>query len=146
MAEVAHLFVCLVHRFPMREVTEALAIQNKGFQGCIHGRLGSKRQILLVDFAALERLGVSPGAVKENITTRGLDSLTLIPGQRLRAGKAVFEVTAPCEPCLRMDEIRPGLREELRGQRGWLCKVIESGMVRQGDQIELLQTMGKAAS
>lgn len=28
MAEVQHLFVCLVHRFPMKELAEAEAIEN----------------------------------------------------------------------------------------------------------------------
>jgi MOSC domain-containing protein YiiM len=37
-----------------------------------------------------------------------------------------------------MDEIRQGLQEELRGQRGWLCRVVEGGKIRRGDQIEVL--------
>ena len=35
MGEVAHLFRCLVHRFPMEELTEAEALADKGFKGCI---------------------------------------------------------------------------------------------------------------
>jgi MOSC domain-containing protein YiiM len=37
-----------------------------------------------------------------------------------------------------MDEIRSGLRAELRDKRGWLCRVIEAGMVRRGDRIEIV--------
>lgn len=138
MGEVLHLFTCLVHRFAMKEVEEANAMENKGFVGCIHGRPGSKRQILLMDKEALDRLGIAPGAVKENITTRGVDFRTLTMGGRLRVGECLLEITVPCDPCSRMDEIRMGLQSELRGQRGWLCRVVEAGKIRRGDRIEVM--------
>ena len=139
MGEVAHLFRCLVHRFPMEELSEVEAVANKGFAGCIHGRPGSKRQVSLVDVETLAKLGVVPGMVKENITTRGMDFQSLSTGQILRIGEeCVLEITGPCHPCPRMDDIRMGLQEELRGQRGWLCKVTVGGRVRRGDRIELM--------
>jgi MOSC domain-containing protein YiiM len=142
MGEILHLFACLVHRFPMREVEEITAIRDKGFEGCIHGRPGSKEQVLLMDSETLELLGVPPGAVKENVTTRGLDFRELAVGQRLRIGEGLFEISEPCNPCSRMDEIRVGLRDELRGRRGWLCRVIEGGRIRRGDRIEVISSVG----
>jgi MOSC domain-containing protein YiiM len=35
-----------------------------------------------------------------------------------------------------MEKIRPGLRKELYGRRGMLCRVIEGGIIRRGDTIE----------
>ncbi|MGB8542558.1 MAG: MOSC domain-containing protein [Candidatus Acidiferrales bacterium] len=137
MAEVLHLFTCLVHRFPMQEVEQAEAMADKGFRGCIHGRRGSERQVLLMDSETLGRFGIAPGAVKENVTTGGIDFQTLETGQSLRIGESLLEITGPCDPCPRMDEIRMGLQQELRGQRGWLCKVIEAGIIRRGDRIEV---------
>jgi MOSC domain-containing protein YiiM len=143
MGEVLHLFKCLVHRFPMEELDEAEAVENKGFRGCIHGRPGSERQVSLMDRETLDKLGVAPGMVKENITTLGMDFQTLGAGQFLRVGtECVLEITGPCHPCARMEEIRMGLQEELRGQRGWLCKVIVGGRIRRGDRIEVLQATG----
>lgn len=139
MAGVKCLFIALVHRHPMREVAEIRAVANKGFEACIHGRPGSKRQILLMEWETLDRLGLKPGDVKENITTIGVNLRDLASGDRLRIGEAVFEVTAPCEPCSRMEEIRQGLRETLRGQRGVLCQVVQQGMVRRGDAIEVVK-------
>jgi MOSC domain-containing protein YiiM len=138
MPEVTNLFLCLVHRFPMKEVEEAEAIRDKGLRGCIHGRPGSKRQVSLIDVETLEKLSIPPGAVKENITTRGLDFRRLEAGQHLRISGSLLEIALPCDPCSRMDEIRRGLQEELRGQRGWLCRVLESGVIRRGDGIEVL--------
>jgi MOSC domain-containing protein YiiM len=139
MGEVLHLFRCLVHRFPMEEIAEADVVANKGLKGCIHGRPGSKRQVSLMDCETLDKLGVAPGMVKENITTRGLDFEALGTGQVLRVGdECVLQITGPCHPCARMDEIRRGLQEELRGRRGWLCKVNAAGRIRRGDRIAVL--------
>jgi len=138
MPEITNLFLCLVHRFPMKEVEEAEAVQDRGLKGCIHGRPGSKRQVSLIDVETLEKLSISPGAVKENITTRGLDFRRLEADQHLRIGGSLLELALPCDPCSRMDEIREGLQEELRGQRGWLCRVVEGGTIRRGDGIEVL--------
>jgi MOSC domain-containing protein YiiM len=147
MGEVLHLFKCLVHRFPMEEVDEVEVVANKGFRGCIHGRPGSKRQVSLIDRETLETLGVSPGRVKENITTRGMDLRALSTGQILHIGEqCVLEITGPCHPCARMDEIRMGLQEELRGQRGWLCKVNVGGRIRRGDRIEVAVIADQTAS
>jgi MOSC domain-containing protein YiiM len=145
MPEVTNLFLCLVHRFPMKEIEEAEVLHNKGLKGCIHGRPNSKRQVSLMDVETLQKLGIPPGAVKENVTTRGLDFQRLKPGQHLRIGGSLLEITLPCEPCSRMDEIRLGLQGELRGQRGWLSRVVEGGIIRRGDRIEVLAAVPEAA-
>lgn len=139
MGEVKCLFVALVHRHPMREVEEIRAVADKGFEGCIHGRPGSTRQVLLMEWEILERLGLKLGEVKENITTIGVNLRELATGDRLRIGEAVFEVTGPCEPCSRMDGIRQGLQETLRGQRGILCRVVEEGILRRGAAIDVVK-------
>lgn len=138
MGEVQHLFTCLVHRFPMQEQEAVEVIKDKGFKACIHGRPGSRRQVSLMDRETLDKFGLAPGVVKENITTQGLDFDTLATGKMLRIGDCVLELTGPCDPCARMDEIRSGLQEELRGQRGWLCQVREAGIIRRGDRIEVM--------
>lgn len=137
MGCVEHIFVCIGHRLPMREVAEGKALAEKGLEGCAHARPGM-RQMLLVEGGVLEALELAPGSIMENITTRGIELAGLLPGQRLRVGEAQVEITLPCEPCERMDAIRPGLKEKLRGRRGMLCRVVEAGRIRAGDAIELL--------
>jgi MOSC domain-containing protein YiiM len=137
VGEVLHLFQCLEHGEPMREFDEVFAIENKGFQDCIHGRSGSARQVLVMDYETLEEFGIVPGRARENITTRGIALGTLPLGQRLRAGEALLEVTEPCTVCHLMDEIRQGLQEEIHGRRGVLCRVVESGRIHRGDRVEI---------
>jgi MOSC domain-containing protein YiiM len=135
MARVQNLFRASRKQLPMVELSEVRAVGDKGFEGCAHGRPGSKRQILLVDRETLEAMELQPGIIRENITTDGLNVNSLEIGQLLRVGEARLEVSAVCTPCDRMEAIRPGLRKELWGRRGMLCRVLDGGMIRRGDPI-----------
>jgi MOSC domain-containing protein YiiM len=42
-----------------------------------------------------------------------------------------------CDPCELMEEIRPGLEDELEGKRGMLARVLTTGDVAVGDEIKL---------
>ena len=137
MGEVARLFVASARHRPMLERSEVCAIENRGFEGCAHSRAGSRRQVLLVEAETLGQLGLAPGVVRENVTTEGIRLAELQAGDRLRMGhQAVLEVTIPCEPCDQLEAIRTGLRDEMQGRRGILCRVIEGGLIRRGDAIE----------
>src|SRR6266849_4237525 len=136
MANVLHLFLALRPRLPMEEVVEVHALEDSGLEGCAHARTGSPRQVLLLDSVTLELMELSPGIIRENITTRGINVNGMDAGQRLQVGAAQLEVSMVCTPCDMLEKIRPGLRRELRGRRGMLCRVIAGGMIRQGDPIE----------
>src|SRR5579862_1922 len=102
MPQVSQIFIAVERHKAMKPVEQALAVSDRGLQGCAHGRAGSKRQVLLVDTETLSEFGLLPGTIRENITTEGLNLAELHPGQRLCVGQAVLEVTVPCEPCFRM--------------------------------------------
>ena len=140
MANVCNLFLAIEHRKPMKAVDQATALADRGFEGCIHARPGGKRQILLVDSETLAAFGLSPGILRENITTVGLNTADLKPEQRLVIGNAMLEVMIPCEPCFRMDEIRTGLQGALQNRRGVLCRVIKGGQIATGDAIEVRES------
>jgi MOSC domain-containing protein YiiM len=136
MASVLYLFRAPQRRLPMEELREIRALEDSGLEGCAHSRSGSPRQVLLVDSETLELMDLQPGSIRENITTHGINVNGLPVGQRLRVGEAQLEVGMPCTPCDLLEKIRPGLRRELRGRRGMLCRVIAGGMIRRGDTIE----------
>lgn len=139
MARVQNLFCSPKNHAPMVELQQARALADFGLEGCAHAQAGGARQVLLVDCETLEALGLRPGALFENVTTSGLNVNGLPVGQQLRIGEALLEVTMVCTPCNQMERIRPGLRRELWGRRGMLCRVVESGIIRPGDPIEKLQ-------
>lgn len=120
----------------MQPVDPAKLVADYGLEGCNHARAGSRRQVLLIEEETLDALGLAPSAVKENITTRGIDLSSLPVDTRLQLGDEVeLWITGPCRPCGLMDEIRPGLQDEIRGRRGVLAWVKRGGEVRVGDKI-----------
>jgi MOSC domain-containing protein YiiM len=114
------------------------AIEGKGLEGCAHARADTKRQVLFASAQHLDDLGVEYGRIRENFTVEGTDVHEWPIGQRLQVGDAEFEITMVCDPCERMDAIRPGLQAELDGKRGMLARVTKTGEVAAGDEIQLL--------
>jgi MOSC domain-containing protein YiiM len=116
----------------------ATAVTDHGLDGCAHARPGTKRQVLFASSEHLEAVGVEPGRIRENFTVEGTDVQEWPVGQLVRVGDALFEITMVCDPCERMDAIRPGLQAELEGRRGMLARVREGGEVSVGDSVELV--------
>jgi MOSC domain-containing protein YiiM len=95
------------------------------------------------------------GALGENLTTRGLRVQDLRPGDRLRAGGAIVEITTPRVPCYQLDVYGLGIQEEIYdrkvkaldtssprwGMSGLYASVVQPGPVGPGDPIELLSAL-----
>jgi len=128
----------------MEELSAANVLVDSGFEGCAHARLGGTRNVLLVDSETLAAMELDPGILRENITTAGLNVNGLAIGERLRVGTSLLEVSEVCTPCNLMERIRPGLRRELWGRRGMLCRVVEGGVVRRGDSIQRIPSSTSA--
>ena len=142
MGEVIALHVGKGSRIPMKPVDAAEIVTDYGVDGDRKAKAGSKRQVLVMPAEVLDSLELTPGTVRENITTRGFDVMGLPRGARVRIGGALLEATVECAPCGLMDDIRPGLQAELRGQRGMLFRVLEGGAVQVGDAIEQVGDSG----
>jgi molybdopterin adenylyltransferase len=141
VATVAGLFVSPARGSGVSTSLERVrAVEGHGFEGCAHAN-PPRREVLFVSADHLESVGVEPGAIRENVTVAGADVQAWPVGQRLRAGDAVFEITMVCDPCHKMDELRPGLRAELDDKRGMLARVVDGGEVAVGDQLELLEVV-----
>jgi MOSC domain-containing protein YiiM len=120
-----------------RAVDSVVAHENRGLEGDRHARAGTHRSVLLVEAEVLDALGLEPGTIREQVTVRGLALDALPDGARLTAGTALFEVGIPCDPCGRMEEIRPGLRAALEGRRGRFVRVVRTGTITVGDAMSL---------
>jgi MOSC domain-containing protein YiiM len=98
-------------------------------------------------FAELHAAGyeVAPGNLGENITTSGLDLLSLPAGTRLRLGaEAIVEITGLRNPCMQIDNFRSGLLKQVVGRdesgeivrrAGVMGIVLTGGDIRPGDPI-----------
>ena len=103
-------------------------------------------------FAELLSAGhrVLAGEMGENITTRGIDLLSLGTGTRLRLGAhAVIEVTGLRNPCGQIEGFSPGLLAAVTSRAddgalirkaGVMAVVLEGGWVQSGDPIAISHT------
>ena len=119
----------------MKSVQSVLARNDHGLDGDAHARPGGDRQVLFIDVETLRLLDLTPGSLKENITTEMLPLAQLRAGDLIQAGEAMFRITMPCAPCAHVDEVRSGLSQELAGRRGLLARVVRSGELRVGQAL-----------
>jgi len=93
------------------------------------------RQVHLIHeelFAELHARGfhLTPGAIGENVTTRGIDLLALPQGTRLRIGPdAVVGVTGLRDPCRQLNDFQPGLMAAVLDKDGSGNVVRKSGIM-----------------
>lgn len=110
-------------------------IEGLGIEGDRHQKPNGSRQVLLMAEENCDAFGLSPGEVRENITTRGIDLQSLPAGTRLEIGEAALEITKDCEPCAFIDSLRPGLRAQMERRRGMLARVLRGGEICVGEAI-----------
>jgi MOSC domain-containing protein YiiM len=132
----AHMGVTVKHR---SRVAKDPTVPNLRQVHLIHAELHDE----------LEAAGfhLAPGAMGENVTTRGVDLLGLPAGARLRLGpQAVVEITGLRNPCRQLNELQPGLMAatldrdpagNLVRKAGVMGVVLEAGDIRPGDPIEV---------
>jgi MOSC domain-containing protein YiiM len=102
----------------------------------------------LFDELRMRGFDIAPGALGENVTTRGLDLLALPTGARLRIGAgAEIEITGLRNPCKQIESFRPGLLAavldrdaagNLVRKAGVMAIVHVGGIVRAGDPIGVI--------
>jgi MOSC domain-containing protein YiiM len=89
---------------------------------------------------------VRPGDLGENVTTHGIDLLSLPVGAVLSVGQALLAVTGLRNPCSQIDAFQDGLLRAVLDRApdgtpvrksGVMAVVVASGVVRTGDRIQV---------
>ena len=145
-------------RVSVVSVASAVALAGRGLDGdrsagsklSANGPVGgSKRQVTLIQAEHLPVIAALAAAaevdalgLRRNLMVSGLNLLaarSLFKDQalRLRIGAdVVLEITGPCEPCTRMEELLgAGGYNAMRGHGGLTARVQASGTLRVGDAV-----------
>jgi len=127
---------------PKKNVEEVLLLVEWGVEGDAHAGAWH-RQVSLLAMESIKKmqekgLEVRPGDFAENITTEGLDLVSLPIGTRLRVGgEALLEVTQIGKKCHTGCAIFQQVGQCIMPTEGIFARVIEGGRVRPGDLIQV---------
>jgi MOSC domain-containing protein YiiM len=138
---------------PKRAVAEALVTRD-GLAGDAHRDLehhgGPERAVCLFAAEAIAGLvaeghAIAPGALGENVTTRGIDWSLVAPGAHLLLGERVLlQVTKYTSPCFNIAPLFQGrdfARVSQKRHPGWsrvYARVLVEGRLRAGDAVRLV--------
>lgn len=98
----------------------------------------------LLDDMRTEGFAITPGAMGENILTRGLDLLGMPTGAIFRIGTAIVAISGIRDPCKQINAIGKGLTKRLIERRadgrvirkaGIMGVVVAGGTIKPGDAI-----------
>lgn len=125
-----------------KNVDKAWLIENKGIEGDAHAGF-AHRQISLLALESVEKmrakgLDVNPGDFAENLTTEGLDLVSLPIGTRLKAGKDVYlRVTQIGKECHHRCAIYYQAGDCVMPREGIFTEVLRGGQISAGDPIDI---------
>lgn len=137
---------------PPRPVDVVNVVPGKGLEGDRYflGRgsfsrwPGARRAASFIEWEAVEAarrefgIDLEGGRHRRNLVTRGV-ALAELKGRTFRIGTALFRGVGPCAPCKYLERLAgPGVFHALKGRGGLRADVLEAGLLRVGDPIELL--------
>jgi MOSC domain-containing protein YiiM len=150
---VRAVYVAPAAKEPMAAVPQAVAVAGQGlegdryFLGCgsFSRWPGTGRALTLVAAEAIEAvrladgIDLGDGRSRRNIVTAGVD-LPSLQGRKFRIGAALLLGVRECQPCQHLERLTgPGVFEALKGRGGWRAEVLEGGVIRVNDPIELIE-------
>lgn len=103
------------------------------------------RQISLLGQESIDKMtamgvdGLDPGKFAENLTTEGICLHTLPVGTKLQIGQCLTEVTQIGKKCHQHCEIYKKIGTCIMPKEGIFVKVLSEGVVRPGDEIQVVE-------
>ena len=126
-----------------KPVDEILLKADYGIEGDAHASSEWHRQVSLLAMESIKKmqemgLDVKPGDFAENITTEGLDLITLPIGTKINIGSGVIgEVSQIGKECHTRCAIYYQAGDCVMPKEGIFIKVLRGGYVRAGDRVKV---------
>jgi MOSC domain-containing protein YiiM len=127
-----------------QNVREGRFVEDFGLVGDAHADCSTHRQVSLLALESIEKmrelgLVLKPGDFAENLTTEGIDLLSLPVGTRFIVGKdVVLEVTQIGKECHSGCAIFQQVGKCIMPQEGVFTRVIQGGLVKAGDGVVVI--------
>ncbi len=129
------------------DVGKGLLVEGLGLEGDAHAG-GWHRQVSLLASESIEKirqmgLEVGPGDFAENLTTSGIDLVSLPVGTRLAIGTQILlEVTQIGKACHNRCAIYYQVGDCVMPREGIFARVLKGGTIQKGDPIRVVAERG----
>jgi len=126
-----------------KPVEEAVIRTDFGIEGDAHASSEWHRQVSLLALESIQKmqemgLDVHPGDFAENITTEGIDLISLPLGTRILIGQDIIgEVSQIGKECHTRCAIYYQAGDCVMPKEGIFIKVIQGGLIKKGDTVSL---------
>jgi MOSC domain-containing protein YiiM len=125
-----------------RTTAKEFLLDTKGIVNDKHYDKDIDRSVLITSlesYVLAKKYGIDTayGALGENLLI-DYNPYHMPAGSRLKIGNVVLEISQPCTLCKSLTQIDVRLPKLLKDDRGIFAKVIESGSIKEGDDIYLL--------
>lgn len=139
--------VCISAGGVPKQNVDTVSVTADGLAGDGHDHAKHRRPdraVSILDLELIEQLAaegypVGPGVMGENVTVQGVNVQGLAVRDRLHFEDGpVLELTSARKPCYVLDAIHPDLKDVVVGRCGFLCQVVEAGVLsaRQSVRVE----------
>ena len=141
---VSVIAVCTSTKKGVRKnpVPEGTFRENYGLEGDAHADTGTHRQVSLLAQESVNKmismgLDLKPGDFGENLTTEGIELVTLPVGTKLYIGdEVILEVSQIGKECHTACAIRKQVGNCIMPTEGIFGRVLRGGRIRPGDEIK----------
>ena len=128
---------------PKTDITEGIIHENFGLTDDAHADCSSHRQVSLIAIESIQRMkelgfDVGPGDFAENLTTEGIELVSLPVGSRVTVGdEVILEISQIGKECHTKCAIYKQMGQCIMPEEGVFATVIRGGTVKTGDEIEV---------
>ena len=142
MTKVGNIFSLFYATSNGRTSAKGLLFDEKGIVEDKHYDKDIERSVLITSLDSYKLvkshdIDVSYGALGENLLV-DYNPYQLLAGDRLKIGNVTLEISQHCTLCKSFTKINTKLPKLLKDDRGIFAKVVESGNIKEGDAIYLL--------
>jgi MOSC domain-containing protein YiiM len=139
---VLELFIS-IKGHPERFGKESITLDESGVIDDKYYAKNSERSILITstDSYRLARengIEASYSSLGENILI-DINPYGMVPGDRLKIGSAILEITQNCTICNSLSKVDDRLPKILESSRGIFAKAVNDAVVRKGDKVDILK-------
>ncbi len=144
MGQVSKIYLCKVKKEPRVEIEEGRFIKNFGLEGDAYSGIGVEKQVPVffeegrTSLEAESFPGLCFPRFLETIRIRGIKAGNFKTGSSIKIGEAVFQVSKIRKKCYSECKIIQDNRHCALSKDVRFCKVLQTGIIRKGDSVNII--------